>query len=460
MGVTRDIVRFVNEAECRDLPDDAIAATKLAILNILGTCLGGTRTKIGSLHIDLAREMGGGNAQGTIIGDGSRVSMPLAAYANGNLSFALDWEDTLSYITHPGFITVSCGLAAGELLGSSGSDLLLAVALGYEVIGRMGPAMQPTAERGAQVFGEQYHPIAGAITAGRLFGLDDDQMDAAIGIAGTYAPVPSAHKYFGVVSETRPMREVKLGWGWMCMAAALAAQSASRGFGGGHGILDGDRGFHVMAGSDRVDVERMTRGFGTEWLITNVEPKVFPAIARNTPPHMATAALVAEHRIAPDDVARVTVRGMQKSAVADFDPRSAVDAQFSLPYAVVMALIGEPVTPAMFAEDRLFDPQVRRLLGLIDLDHDVAADAIFFNEQRLLYTVTIELTDGRRVVRDIEFPREKPEVGWPEICEKFRILSDGVIAESQVDEAIDLVGDLEHLASLDGLIASLVPRSV
>ena len=70
---------------------------------------------------------------------------------------------------------------------------------------------------------------------------------------------------------------------------ALASQAI------GHGILDGERGFHVMAGSDRVDWDRMARGLGSEWLITDVEPKIFPAIARNAVPHLATAALVAEH---------------------------------------------------------------------------------------------------------------------------------------------------------------------
>jgi 2-methylcitrate dehydratase PrpD len=459
MGVTREIARFVRETSYEDVPPNAVAATKLAILNILGTAVAGARTRIGALHIDLARDMGGGNEQATILGDGGRVSMPAAAYANGNLAFALDWEDTLSYITHPGFITVSSGLAVGENLGSSGRDFLLAVALGYEVMGRMGPAMQPTPERGKQVFGEQYHPFAGAVTAGKLLGLDDEQMDSAFGIAGTYAPVPSAHKYFGVVAETRPMREVKLGWGWMCMAGTLAALSASRGFGGGHGILDGDRGFYVMAGSDRCDVDRMTADLGTRWLVTDVEPKVYPAIARNTPPHLATRALVAEHGFGPDEVERVTVRGMQMSAVADFAPATAVDAQFSLPHAIATALLQETPGPDMFSHERLFDPEVRRLMGRVQLEHDTDADVVYFNEQRLLYSVEVELTDGRRLSREIEFPRDRPRTGWSDICTKFQTLCDGVLTSTQIDRAVELVDGLDRLDDLDALIATLVPAN-
>jgi 2-methylcitrate dehydratase PrpD len=459
MGATREIVRFVNTTRYEDLPPGAVDATKSAILNILGATIAGARTRIGAMHVDLAKDMGGGNGQATILGDGARVSVPAAAYANGNLAFALDWEDTLYYITHPGFITVSSGLAVAEKFGSSGRDFLLAVTLGYEVLGRMGPAMQPTPERGSQVFGEQYHPFAGAVTAGKLLGLDDEQMDAAFGIAGTYAPVPSAHKYFGVVAETRPMREAKLGWGWMCMAGTLAALSASRGFGGGHGILDGDRGFYVMAGSDRCDVDRMTADLGSRWLVADIEPKVYPAIARNTPPHLATRALVAEHGIEPDQVEHVTVRGMQMSAVADFAPATAVDAQFSLPHAIVTALLQESPSPRMFSHERLTDPEVRRLLGRIHLEHDTTADALYFNEQRLLYTVEIELTDGRRFLREIEFPRDRPAAGWPEICTKFATLCDGVLTLPQINLAIELVDELDQLDDLNTLIGTLVPAS-
>lgn len=456
MGATREIVRFVNRTSYEDLPPDAVAATKSAILNILGATVAGVSTRVGAMHIDLAKDMGGGNGQATILGDGVRVSAPAAAYANGNLAFALDWEDTLYYITHPGFITVSSGLAMAEKLGSSGKDFLLAVTLGYEVLGRMGPAMQPTPERGSQVFGEQYHPFAGAVTAGKLLGLDDEQMDAAFGVAGTYAPVPSAHKYFGVVSETRPMREAKLGWGWMCMAGTLAALSASRGFGGGHGILDGDRGFSVMAGSDRCDVDRMTADLGTRWLVADVEAKVYPAIARNTPPHLATRTLVAEHGIRSDEVERVTVRGMQMSAVADFAPSTAVDAQFSLPHAIVTALLQEWPSPEMFSNERLTDPEVRGLLGRIHLEHDTAADALYFNEQRLLYSVEIELTDGRRFSKEIEFPRDRPAMGWPEICAKFSTLCEGALTGKQINRAIELVDGLDQLDDMHTLIATLV----
>ncbi|MGH9806255.1 MAG: MmgE/PrpD family protein [Terriglobia bacterium] len=455
MGVTRDLTRFVAQARYEDLPPAAVDAAKMALLNILGNCVAGNRTRIGALHVEMAKDMGGGRTQATIIGDGARVSAPVAAYANGNLGFALDYEDTVKYVTHPGFITTASGLAVGELLGSSGRDLILAMALGYEIVARIGLSMQPTPERGKQVFGEQYHPFAAAVTAGKLLGLDEEQLDVAFGVAGTYSSVPSAYKYFGVVAETRPMREVKLGWGWMCMAGTLGALSAKRGFRGGHGILDGERGFHVMAGSDRCDPERMTRSLGEHWLIVDAEYKGFPAIARIIPAYFAASALVEEHRITPADVERVVVRGGQIRLVNDFNPRSAVDAQFSLPFVVVMAITREPLAPDMFSDARLFDPLVRELLGRVELDHDAEADALFFNEQRLRYSVAITLKSGASISREIEFPRDQPRFGWPELERKFRTLAGSLLPSAQVEHAIDTIRALDDLDKLDPLIASV-----
>ncbi len=459
MGVTRDLVCNVVRTRYEDLSPAAILATKRAILNILGNCVAGNRTRIGALHVQLARDMGSAPAQATILGDGARVSMPVAAYANGNLAFALDYEDTVRYVTHPGFVTCASGFAVAEPLRTSGRDLILAVALGYEIVARIGLAMQPTTERGRIVFGEQYHPFGGVVTAGKLLGLDASQFDAAFGIAGTYAPVPSAYKYFGVVAETRPMREVKLGWGWMCMGATLAALSAQRGFGGGHGILDGERGFHVMAGSDRCDFERMTRGLGDGWMIVETDHKIYPAIARNHPPYVAARDLVDANGVEPKDVERVVVRGMQVRVVEDFDPRSAVDAQFSLPHAVVMALVREPLGPRMFDDDRLFDPLVRELLGRISIEHDAEADILYFEEQRLRYTVTIVLKSGRTLSREIEFPRDQPRFGQRALEDKFRTLAGSVLPTTQVERGIELAMTLDDLDDIVPLVQTLCPPS-
>ena len=159
-----------------------VTGPKLAVLNIIAAALGGAQTRIGALHTTLAREIGGGVKQATLIGDGARVSRPIAAYANGSLAFALDYEDVCQYVIHAGPIVIPAALALAEAQHSSGKDFLTSVVLGYEVGTRIGRAMQPTPARGAQVWGQQYTPFAACVAAGRFLRLTPVEMDVAFGI--------------------------------------------------------------------------------------------------------------------------------------------------------------------------------------------------------------------------------------------------------------------------------------
>ena len=438
-----------------DLPQDVVDVIKMAHTNILGTCLGGYQTRIGKLHIDIAKEFGGGQTQATIIGDGAKVSVPFAAYANGNLGFALDYEDMLYYILHPGYITIAAALAVGEYVGASGKDVLAAVALGYEVGGRIGVSMQPTAERGSQVWGEQYHPFAAAVTAGKLLGLDAEQMDCAFGVAGTYASVPSVFKYFGIVADSRPMREVKLGWGWQAMAGVMAAISAQKGFAGGRGILDGEHGFWIMAGSDRCDFDRMVDGLGEQWVTRDTEYKIHPSIGWNHPAFWATKQLVQEHGIEPDDVERVDITSFMANQIDDLNPHGPVDAMFSLPYTVCSTIMCEPLVPALYSEEKLRDPTLRRLLGVTRVNHDKEADQLLFDEQRMRQSVAITLRDGSRRERQLEFPRDKPDYAKPQIEAKMDDLAAGVLAPGQITALKTACDELEEASDLTAILSNL-----
>ncbi len=165
-SVTRQLATFATDVRFQKLPSEAVAAAKIAVLNILAAALGGAQTRIGRLHTQLAKDTGGGVKEATLIGDGARVSRPMAAYANGGLAFALDYEDVCQYVIHAGPIVVPAVLAVSESLGASGKSMLASVVAGYEVGTRIGWAMQPSPERGAQVWGKQYTPFAACAAAG------------------------------------------------------------------------------------------------------------------------------------------------------------------------------------------------------------------------------------------------------------------------------------------------------
>ncbi|MGR9090564.1 MAG: MmgE/PrpD family protein [Gammaproteobacteria bacterium] len=456
MSHTRALAEYAVSGTVDELPPAVVAHTKTAILNSLGAALGGAATRIGQLHVNLARATGGGVDDASLIG-GGKVSTAMAAYANASLAFALDYEDVVCYCIHAGPVTVPAALAVGEKLGSSGRELLVAVERGYEIGTRIGLSMQPSAERGGQVWGQQYTPFAPCVAAGRLLGLDAERMDTAMGITGTYATVPSAYKYFGAVDETRPMREAKLGWGWMSLGGVFGALSAAEGFRGGHGILDGDEGFWIMAGSDHCDHDVMTRDLGQTHFILETEFKVHPSIAWNHPPHIALKQLMVDGNFTASDVARVRVKGLGIARIADFKPSGAVDAMFSLPYTIATTLLGDPLLPAMYDDARITSADVRALLDRIECEADPDAELAWFNDHRMCFDIEVTLADERKFRVETEFPRDRPEQGHREIVAKFRELAAVLLPVSRADAIIDAVENLEQIDNVAMLAAMLSP---
>ncbi len=456
-SVTRQLAAYAIEGGYETLSAEVIAATKLAVLNIIAAALGGTQTNIGQLHVRMARQTGAGVNAATVWGDGERIAVPMATYANASLAFALDYEDVVCYCIHAGPVTVPAALAVGESLHASGREVLVAIERGYEIGTRIGLAMQPSAARGAQVWGQQYTPFAPCVAAGRLLGLGAEQMDVAMGITGTYALVPSAYKYFGKVAETRPMREAKLGWGWMALGGVFGALCAAEGFAGGHGILDGEEGFWIMAGSDQCDHDSMVRDLGRTHYILETEFKVHPSIAWNHPPHLAIKRLMHSEGFAATDVRRVQVRGLGAERIADHKPAGPVDAMFSLPYTIATTLRGDALLPAMYSPTYIRDPELAELMRGVEITADATAELAWFEEQRMCFAIAIDLQDGRRVEVETEFPRDKPAITWPEIEKKFRDLAATVLPRARIEQVIELVADLDKIEDIAQLTSALRP---
>ncbi len=457
IAVTRPLASYAAALRFKDLPPEVVGIAKTAVLNILAAAIGGAQTRIGGLHLQLAKQMGGGMRESTLLGDGTRVSRPAAAYANGSLAFALDYEDVCQYVIHAGPIVVPAALAVAESLRANGRRMLTSVVAGYEVGTRIGWSMQPSPERGAQVWGQQYTPFAACAAIGNLLGLKAEQMDSAFGIAGTYAPVPSAYKYFGIVEETRPMREAKLGWGWMSMAGTMGALSAATGFRGGHGILDGREGFWIMAGSDRCDFPKMLQGLGTDWLMLGTDFKLHPSIAWSHPPFVALQKLISGHQIRPAQVAKVRVWNVGVNRIADYNPAGAVDAQFSLPYAVATTLLGLPLSPSLYAEKTLRSAKVRAMIKRVECLPDPQMDMDWFQKNIMRSRVEITLTDGRTLTASATFPGDKPKYGRDQVIAKLAAMSDGMLSAARVQQIVATVDRLEKLDDVSKLARLLVP---
>jgi len=231
--VTEKLANFTVRVEFDDLPREVVAKVKQVLLDSVGCALGSYITDRARLAIEFAEERGG-NPQASIIG-GHRTSYDLAAFVNGELINALDY-DVLKPLTGHVFPYVAppC-LAIAERVHASGKELILALALAQEIGGRVASSIAQIKVLKDEPPYYEEHPrfsysstvFGGAAGAGNLLRFDVNKMTNAFGIVGASCPVPAGSKWETI---TGPAVMVKYNaWaGWVAQLATVAALMAEK----------------------------------------------------------------------------------------------------------------------------------------------------------------------------------------------------------------------------------------
>lgn len=463
-GVTRALASYAVKATYEDLPEEVVSRAKLNILNILGKALAGYVTSLAKPYINLAKGMGSGRSDSTLIGDGDRIACAPAAFVNSSLATMLDYDDTLYWsLVHPGNASLAAALAVGEIARADGKEFITSVVLGYEIAGRIALAVKPSVERWKRVYGLGYQAFAAVPPAGKLLKLDEDQMTSAFGITGTYATVPSVWKYLGTGS--RPMREVKMAWGWNCMVGVFSALAAGEGLRmlQPSNALDGEEGWWIMHGSDQCDFDKMTEGLGERYDILGTAIKPYPTCYWIFSPCDAAKEALRKQKVAPDSIDEIRVKGMAVLAdkLSDYEPQGLVDAQFSTQWAIAMMVLGVDPGPEWCSEERLRDPQAIEIAGKVKCEVDPDADRLWLEEGKQIATVEIAMKSGNRVSGYVEYP--KGEVANPftpeEIRQTFRRLASYVLKPKEIERILETVDELETVEDISKLAGMLYPRS-
>jgi 2-methylcitrate dehydratase PrpD len=336
-----------------------------------------------------------GKPEATVMGVGKVTSAWDAALANGTFAHALELDDDHRVaVLHPGAVVVPAALAAAEAENASGLTFLRSLFVGYEVMCRLGEVF-----RGSQ-FHHGVHPtslcgVFGAAAAAAVaMDLDRAAFVRSLGIAGTQASGLTEWRSDGSwIKRLHPGRAAQSG--------VLAARLAREGFTGPATIFEGEGGFfNAFSYGEPIDPGCMTRALGKDHHAFGTAIKPYPC-CRFEHGAVDLAISANESGIAANDIEVVHVR-IYATGVLSYhqQPKSPVDAQFNVPYAVAVALLRGRIGLGDFTDEAIRDQEVLALCSRIHVSEDPDFTADYPEEYRVELEVVLKNGETRKSFSD------------------------------------------------------------
>jgi len=439
------------------LDDALIRDAKERVLDTLGNALAATNEEPAAIARSVVEEMGG-VAQSSIIGTDRSAPAANAALVNGTLAHALDFDDThLPSVLHPSSSVIPAALAVAQAVGATGRETLTAIAVGDEVTVRLGMASYDAEIRNSIFFENGLHAtsivgtLGSAVAAAMLYGLDEDQIQDAIGIAASMGA--------GLLEANRTGGSVKrVHCGWAAHSGVTAALFARNGLTGPPSVLEGRFGFFRAYSEGRFDESAIVDGLGDEWELPKIFYKPYPT---NHFTHAGIDAALAmrEKGIESTDIVAIelgvpepVLRTIAEPADQKARPLTPYHAKFSGPFTVAAALVGGGglgVYSNDFTESTLNDPERLRLSALVQCVADAESTEVF--PLQFPAVLTVRLDDGSEIVERVMTNRGGPDrpLSRDELALKFRLNADQALSSEYVDGLETAILGLDSSESLD-----------
>jgi len=461
---------FSANLKFEQLPADVVEESKRLLIDSIGCGLGGLSHSKGTIGVDYARLMGAGapGAQASILGTADKVSTVAAAFANGELINALDFDAILP----PGHVSpyvIPGALAVGEAGRVSGKEMLTAVALSHEMSNRIGKAMDYLRDikdgkvSPPPVYGYASTVFGATAAIGRLKGHSQETIANGLGIAGCISPVNS----HWVWSQHAPATTIKYtAAGPMVQAAMAAAHMAEFGHRGDRRILDdAEFGFRKIIGSSRWEPERITPELGSTWY--------FPPEQSYKPyPHCRILhalldclyEITESNDIEPAEIEGITawVEGFVMQPLWLLrEIEHVTDAQFSVVHGLSVGAHRIPPGKKWQSPEVVFDPSVLALMDRIHFEvHPDYEELLTGNPASRPARIEVRAR-GKSWVGEKRYPKGSPSpdpstrMTNEELVAKFARNAEGVLTPRQVDQAVTQLLSLEKVEDFSGVMKLL-----
>ena len=452
-NLTRKISTSCAQTRFADLPEEVVDRTRYLLLDFLGCAIRGTLTDSTIPVLQLAERKKSVQGQVPIIGTAGLSEPSFAALAVGTAAHSLELDDVVnSGSLHPAVAVIPAALSTGYGRRCSGAELLTAIVIGYELMVKLGIALQPAAH-----YRQGFHPtgtcgvFGAAAASAKIMKLAADGMTHAMGIAGSQAAGSLEFLTDGAFTK-------RFHAGWAAHSGVLAAELAKDGFTGPATIIEGKFGF-LHGYSQQSDPEAVLKNWSRPWEVMHSSIKPHACCRYKQGPIDCIMEVMESQGLCAEEIERVDIAILDAGfdLVAEpvelkLDPKSVVDAQFSMPFGAALAILRKNAFLDRYQMNEINDPEIRDCMKRIRCLRDPELNRDF--PRKWPARVVVHTTDGRKFDHRLDHPKGDPEnpLSWDELIDKFTTLATEVLPLSQCRKIINLVRNVDQLEDITELV--------
>ena len=383
--LTKIFSNFVSQATLQNFNDEMIFFSKMSIIDWCGVAYAAKEEPVSKIVTKLIEEEQT-NGHSKLISNAKQVSAKSAAFVNGTIGHALDYDDTHFLFTgHPTASAFPTALALGEELGSSIDQIMLAYMCGVEISTRLGHIL------GYSHYNKGFHQTAtsgafgATLVASKLLKLNVKQIENALGIVSTRAS--GLKSQFGTMGK--PFHA-----GIAASNGIEAAKLSKLGFVSCENGIECNQGFLKTHAWDETIPKAAINGLGQDFLFPEIKYK-FHACCHGLHAFLeALDELKTKNNFNPDSIEKISIQTQPSwLQVCNIDsPKTGLEAKFSYRLTAAMSLHGVDTGRLDSYNDEIcFDEKIVKTRDKVE---------VIPNDQMTNTEALIELKDGSEIYKN------------------------------------------------------------
>ena len=383
--LTKIFSNFVSQATLQNFNDEMIFFSKMSMIDWCGVAYAAKEEPVSKIVTKLIEEEQT-KGHSKLISNGKEVSAKSAAFVNGTIGHALDYDDTHFLFTgHPTASAFPTALALGEELGSSIDEIMLAYMCGVEISTRLGHIL------GYSHYNKGFHQTAtsgafgATLVASKLLKLNAQQIENALGIVSTRAS--GLKSQFGTMGK--PFHA-----GIAASNGIEAAKLSKLGFVSCESGIECNQGFLKTHAWDGTIPEAAINGLGKDFLFPEIKYK-FHACCHGLHAFLeALDELKTKNNFNPDSIEKISIQTQPSwLQVCNIDsPKTGLEAKFSYRLTAAMSLHGVDTGRLDSYNDEIcFDEKIVKTRDKVE---------VIPNDQMTNTEALIELKDGSEIYKN------------------------------------------------------------